>query len=166
MSAARKPVAAMLDRAGIAALIPHGGAMCLLDRVASWSDGHVVAHALSHLDGLNPLRRAGRLGAASGVEYGLQAAALHGALRGGLVAQRAGYVASLRGVELAVRFLDDAAFGTLEIEARLVQADDAGMIYDFRVASEAGAALVSGRGVVVLPRPAPVMASAPLAAAR
>jgi predicted hotdog family 3-hydroxylacyl-ACP dehydratase len=70
----------MLSREQIVALVPHQGAMCLLDRVLRWSAEDIVCGASSHLLPDNPLRRDGRLGAICGIEYGLQAAALHGAL--------------------------------------------------------------------------------------
>ena len=69
----------MLTRQQILALIPHQGMMCLLDRVAAWSAADITCGASSHLSPDNPLRRDGRLGAICGIEYGLQAAALHGA---------------------------------------------------------------------------------------
>ena len=74
---------AMLARSGIAALIPQQGAMCLLDGVLSWDAAGIACRAVSHLDPANPLRQHGRLGAICGIEYGLQAAALHGALSAG-----------------------------------------------------------------------------------
>jgi len=70
----------MLTREQIQALIPHQGTMCLLDRVLAWSAAEITCTASSHLAPRNPLRRDGRLGAICGIEYGLQAAALHGAL--------------------------------------------------------------------------------------
>lgn len=76
----------MLTREQILGLIPHQGTMCLLDRVLAWSAGEITCAASSHLAADNPLRRDGRLGAICGIEYGLQAAALHGALVQGGVA--------------------------------------------------------------------------------
>ncbi len=76
---ARRP-AAMLDHAGIAARIPHQGAMCLLDAVVDWSETAISCRAVSHADPANPLRADGRLGAAAGIEYAAQAMAVHGAL--------------------------------------------------------------------------------------
>jgi predicted hotdog family 3-hydroxylacyl-ACP dehydratase len=144
----------MLDRARILALIPHQGAMCLLDTMMSWDREHIVCGSRSHLDPAHPLRRDGRLGAVCGVEYGLQAAALHGALCAGGVPQPAGYVAALRGVEFDVTRLDDPAFGALRIEADLEASSPAGLIYAFRVLAASGASLLAGRGTVMLPRAA------------
>ena len=95
-------VAAPLDRDAIARLVPHAGAMCLLDRALSWDAEGIACEADRHRDPANPLRRDGRLPAICGVEYALQAMALHGALLapGGAAAQPAGYLSSLRDVSL------------------------------------------------------------------
>ena len=69
----------MLDRAAIAASIPHHGAMCLLDAVVDWSETAIFCRAVSHTDPANPLRADGRLGAEAGIEYAAQARAVHGA---------------------------------------------------------------------------------------
>ncbi|MEK6297982.1 MAG: hydroxymyristoyl-ACP dehydratase, partial [Paraburkholderia tropica] len=53
-------LAAPLDRAWIAAHIPHSGAMCLLDSVEAWDDAQIRCLATSHLDTHNPLRANGR----------------------------------------------------------------------------------------------------------
>lgn len=135
----------------MAALVPHGGTMVLLDRVQAWDASAVHCRARSHLDPANPLRRAGRLSACCGLEYALQAAAAHGALLAGGVAQAAGYVASLRAVELHVPWLDDPAHGELHVHARREHGEAGGMLYTLEVQSEAGATLVSGRASIALP---------------
>ena len=142
----------MLARSEIAALVPHAGAMCLLDRVLSWSADVILCAARSHLDPENPLRRADRLAAVCGLEYALQAAALHGALCCARP-QQAGYVASLRAVTLHADWLDDPAYGELRVAAALEQAQSGGMLYALRVAAESGAPLVEGRATIALPRP-------------
>ena len=90
----------LLDRAGIAALIPHAGTMCLWDALLS-ADAQ-LAHCItdSHLRPDNPLRRDGRLSAVHLIEYGAQAMAVHG----GWLAQAAG-TAAQPGVLAAVRDL-------------------------------------------------------------
>lgn len=140
----------MLDRQQILRLIPHQGVSCLLDGMLSWSADGILCNARSHLDQGNALRRAGRLGTICGAEYGLQAAALHGALLGGGKVPRPGYLVSLRDVAIGAERLDDAAHGTLEIEAKRVRQDVAGWIYEFRLVSEAGRCLLSGRAAIVL----------------
>ena len=135
----------------IAALIPHAGAMVLLHRVEAWDADGILCRARSHLDAANPLRRDGRLSACCGLEYALQAAALHGALIAGSVAQRAGYVAALRGVALRVERLDVASFGELRVAARLERQEAAGIIYALSVEAADGTPLLSGRATVALP---------------
>jgi predicted hotdog family 3-hydroxylacyl-ACP dehydratase len=144
-------IASPLDRARIAALVPHAGAMCLLDRVLAWDADGIVCAARSHLDPGSPLRRAGRLAALCGLEYALQAAALHGALRDGKP-QPAGYAASFRGVLLHAARLDDPRHGELRVAAALEQGESAGLIYALRVDAEGGAALVAGGAAIALPR--------------
>lgn len=135
----------------IAALVPHAGAMVLLDRVEAWDADGILCRARSHLDAANPLRRDGRLSACCGLEYALQAAALHGALLAGGVPQRAGYVAALRAVSLTVERLDMAAFGDLRVAARLERQEAAGTIYALAVQAADGTPLLSGRATVALP---------------
>jgi predicted hotdog family 3-hydroxylacyl-ACP dehydratase len=150
----------MLDRAAILRLIPHQGAMCLLDRVAGWTARAIDCTAVSHLAPDNPLRRNGRLGAVACIEYGLQAACLHGALTGG-GAQPAGYLAALRDVRLRCDRLDDPAIGALLVHAALELHQAGGMIYRFSVAAAPpaaaaaaaadGAVLLDGRASILLP---------------
>ncbi len=136
----------------IAALIPHAGAMCLLDRIEGWSPAGIVCRALSHLDPLNPLRRAGRLGALHGVEYAMQAAAVHGALLGGGAPGRPGFLAVLRETEICAPRLDDPAYGELAVAADLERQEEAGVLYRFHVSAATGRCLVSGRAAIALPR--------------
>jgi predicted hotdog family 3-hydroxylacyl-ACP dehydratase len=135
----------------LAPLLPHAGAMVLLDRLVHWDAAGVRCTTGAHLSDTNPLRRAGRLSAICGVEFALQAAALHGALLAGGVAQRAGYVARLRETVCHVNYLDDAAFGALTIEAHLERQEARGMLYRLVVQSESGQALVGARASVALP---------------
>lgn len=144
----------MLGRQQIAALIPHQGSMCLLEQVVSWDAREILCRSRTHLDDENPLRRVGRLGAACGIEYGLQAAALHGALGEG-ARQSPGYLAGLRDVTFEVDRLDDPALGTLAIAASLELREAAGLIYGFRLESEAGRPLVAGRATIMLTARAP-----------
>jgi predicted hotdog family 3-hydroxylacyl-ACP dehydratase len=141
-----------IDRDAIAALVPHSGGMVLLDGVRSWGDTFITCWTRSHLDSENPLRRAGRLETTCGVEFALQAAALHGGLAAGGVAQPAGYLAALRDVSLHTDRLDDAAIGDLQVMARLERREAGGLIYVLELRSEAGRLLLSGRAIIALPR--------------
>jgi predicted hotdog family 3-hydroxylacyl-ACP dehydratase len=141
----------MIDRVRILELIPHQGAMCLLERVLAWDDKEIVCEARSHLDPSHPLRSADRLGAVSGIEYGLQAAALHGAICAGGVPQAAGRLVALRGVALHATRLDDPTFGALKITARAEISQPGGVAYSFRLLAENGGCLVEGRCLIALP---------------
>ncbi|MFC0386547.1 phosphotransferase [Muricoccus vinaceus] len=129
--------------------VPHGGAMRLLDRVLSFDADSIVCAALSHRDAANPLRRDGILPAVCGVEYALQAMAAHGALTGDGAAQAAGYLASLRGVELRAARLDDLS-AELRVEARALSRAARGFVYAFSV-SAGGGALLSGQAAIIIP---------------
>lgn len=138
-----------LDRAAIAARIPHQGTMCLLDAVVAWSADAIECRATSHADPANPLRADGRLGAASGIEYAAQAMAVHGALLAEPAGPpRQGYLTSVRGVTLHVARLDDLA-GELAVRAERLSGDGQHILYQFSLA-HAGRCLLEGRAAVVL----------------
>lgn len=148
-----------LARDGIAALIPHSGAMCLLARLADWSRQHIVCTATNHRDADHPLRTRRGLLATCTIEYAAQAMALHGALIGRAAGTPAspGYLASARGVQLHVLRLDDlpaADGGTdeLRIEATRQAGDARQILYAFSV-RHAGRVLAEGRATVVLDTP-------------
>lgn len=135
-------------RAAIARLVPHQGAMCLLDSVSACDAARIACASTTHRDPANPLRREGMLPAVCGAEYGLQAMALHGALTAGAV-QPAGFVAALAGLDLAAERLDDVP-GMLAVTATALSRESRGFIYAFELRG-AGRVLVAGRGTVVLP---------------
>ncbi len=133
----------------IRSLIPHAGSMCLLDSVVAWTESEIRCRATSHLDPANPLRRDGRLSALSGIEYALQAAAVHGALRSGMP-QPPGYLAALRLALLAPGPLDDPALGALNVGAVCEHGDRAGLIYGLILRAADGTLLLDGRATIVL----------------
>ena len=126
--------------------------MCLLATVAEWSDQAITCHATSHLDPANPLRREGILPGVCGIEYALQAAAVHGALRGG-GPQPPGYVASLRMTRLTAEPLDRPALGTLTARAMREHGDATGLLYAIRLEAADGEVLLDGRATIILQRP-------------
>ncbi|MFO1418897.1 MAG: hydroxymyristoyl-ACP dehydratase [Methylotetracoccus sp.] len=130
-------------------LLPHKGAMCLLDRVISWDRRHIRCTAVSHRAIDNPLRERGRVDGICLIEYAAQAVALHGGLIGNGAAAP-GYLAAVRDVRLAVRALEriDAE---LVIEAECELADPSGLLYRFAIEA-AGAKLGSGRLSISLAR--------------
>ncbi len=138
-----------MTREQIASLIPHSGAMCLLDGVIQWDADHILCTSRSHRAVDNPLRIDGRLPAVCGVEYAAQAMAVHGGLAGKVGSRpRAGYLASLRDVECRRDRLDDLE-GDLLVEARQVVGDGAHVIYQFRL-RVGELEVLNGKALVVL----------------
>lgn len=139
----------LLDRAAIAARIPHQGSMCLLDAVTAWDDSRIACLASSHADPANPLRAEGRLGAANGIEYAAQAMAIHGALLAGNDGPpRQGYLASVRGVTLHVDRLDTLP-EALTVCAERLSGDANNILYQFSL-SHGADCLLEGRAAVIL----------------
>lgn len=124
--------------------------MCLLAQVTGYDAQMIRCRADSHRDPRNPLRAHDRLAAACGIEYAAQAMAIHGALLAEQAAgaAKAGYLASVRGVEFHVARLDDIA-ADLEINAERLSGSDNSILYQFSV-SAAGRPLLSGRASVIL----------------
>lgn len=145
-----------LNRQELAALIPHAGRMVLLDEVIEWSDDRILCHTTMHEDRGNPLAVAGRLSSVCGIEFAAQAMAVHGSLVAGVRdaaddKPSAGFLASVRNVEMVVARLDDVP-GVLAIEVVREAGDALNVVYRFEVRS-GDAVLVSGRAAVVLRTP-------------
>jgi len=129
-------------------LVPHQGAMCLLEEVLQWDENAIACRAVSHRDPANPLRSGGALSAVMGVEYAAQAVAVHGGLSSKAEKPKKGYLAALRDVECLVERLDTEA-GDLIVRATRVAAESGRLLYDFRIES-GGRELLKGRLSVVL----------------
>jgi predicted hotdog family 3-hydroxylacyl-ACP dehydratase len=143
----------LLDRDGIAALIPHSGSMAVLDALQRWDEASIDCSAVSHRAPDNPMRSRSGLLSPCAIEYAAQAMALHGALVGRAAgrAPSPGYLASTRGVRLARLRLDDLD-GALQVCARREAGDARQILYAFEV-RHAGAILAEGRATVVLNTP-------------
>ena len=133
----------------IRALIPHAGAMCLLEQVLQWDESTIRCLASSHRDAQHPLRRDGALSALHLIEYCAQALALHR----GLVAEAKGeaaprgWLVSTRDFKLAVTRLDELP-APIAVNARELLYYEGGTQYE--VSAEAdGQLLGSGRISVV-----------------
>ena len=120
----------LLDRAAIAARIPHTGRMCLLERVIHWDQNVIRCAAISHRDTDNPLRDSQGLPVWAAIEYAAQAAAVHGALLHPQTAPRVGVLAALRNVNVYCERLD-IVHTELMFSASLLHSDSAGAIYRF-----------------------------------
>ncbi|MEO8938757.1 MAG: hydroxymyristoyl-ACP dehydratase [Burkholderiaceae bacterium] len=150
-----------LNRDDISARIPHAGRMVLLDEVSEWDSERIVCRSAMHHDRSNPLCVAGQLSSVCAIEFAAQAMAVHGSLlahhevpsSGNTLTTkpRAGFIASVRNVHMAVARLDDVR-GVLTIEATRESGDDARVLYLFEVRA-GDAVLVSGRAAVVLQMP-------------
>ena len=136
-----------IDRAGIERLVPHAGAMCLLDTVTEWTPASLSCiSALPAPD--HPLACFGLVSAFVVSEYAAQATAVHGALLEDANAPRAGRLATLLDVELAATVLPGEG-GPLAIRADLLSRSSAGCMYSFVVGTCEGT-IASGRLMVVL----------------
>lgn len=139
----------LVGRAEIASMIPHTGAMCLLDGVLQWDATSIQCVSRSHRDANNPMRINGQLPALCGIEYAAQAMAVHGGLSGIVGGKpRAGYLAGLRDVVCLVERLDDLT-GDLIIDAEQIMGDASLAIYQFLLRVGATEVL-RGRATVVL----------------
>ena len=148
------PAGPGLDHAWIASRLPHGGRMCLLERVLAWDAAQVVCRADNHRDPQHPLRQFGRLGAACGVEYAAQAMAVHCVLAdegpGAAAASRSGMLVGVRDLRLRVARLDDVA-GPLQVRAERLGAGEELLLYAFSVYA-GPRLLLDGRASILLGR--------------
>jgi len=141
-----------IDKPEICTLIPHAGTMCLLDNVTDWDDKSIVCTTSTHRDKTNPLRRDGRLSSLNALEYGAQAAAIHGGLRARAAGTTAPacYLAALRDAHLYVDRLDDLA-SPLVIRAQRLFGDAGNTIYQCEVST--GDIRVADARVTIMLRP-------------
>jgi predicted hotdog family 3-hydroxylacyl-ACP dehydratase len=139
-----------IDKAEIRTLIPHAGTMCLLDSVLDWDDESIVCSTNTHRYEANPLRRDGRLSALHALEYGAQAAAIHGGLRARAAGATAPpcYLAALRDAHLHVARLEDLA-SPLEVRAQRLFGDSGNTIYQCTL-SASGTPVAEGRVTIML----------------
>jgi predicted hotdog family 3-hydroxylacyl-ACP dehydratase len=139
-----------LNKDELSTLLPHGGAMCLIDGVESWDGMTIRCRAQSHRDPSNPLRHNGRLDSVAGLEYAAQAMGVHvGLLRGGpSTSPSIGFVGGLREVVFAMDRLDGCR-EDLIIDATRLFADDRSFLYRFSISSE-GRTVLSGRASIFL----------------
>jgi predicted hotdog family 3-hydroxylacyl-ACP dehydratase len=95
----------------------------------------------------------GRLRALHLCEYGAQAMAVHGGLRGTVsgVSPKPGMLVSLRAVHFGREYVEDVP-GDLRVEAECLQADAASLQYRFRI-THGEEMLAEGRAAVLLSGP-------------
>jgi predicted hotdog family 3-hydroxylacyl-ACP dehydratase len=126
----------IIDKSEIRTLIPHSGTMCLLDGVVSWDDDSILCLTNTHRNPDNPLRRNGRLSAVNALEYGAQAAAIHGGLRARAAGTTAPacYLAALRDARVHRERLDDLT-APLEVRAKRLFGDAGNTIYQCAISA-------------------------------
>lgn len=143
----------MLGREEILMLVPHQGSMCLWDEVVSWSEQDIALRAFNHRDATHPLRSGDQLRAIHLCEYGAQAMAVHGGLRGrergGAVVP--GVLVALRDVQLHVARIDDLA-DALQATAQVLAEGEGSQQYTFRI-QHRDQLLAEGRAAVMLQLP-------------
>ncbi|CAL1240019.1 hydroxymyristoyl-ACP dehydratase [Candidatus Methylocalor cossyra] len=138
-----------LTREQFAHLLPHRGAMSLLDQVVEFDPEGIRCLSATHRAADHPLRRDGVLSGLGGIEYAAQAMGLHGAL----MAQRegraapSGYLALVKDVRLPGKPLDRVA-EPLEIAARRLALQSDGALYRFEVCA-GGQLLLSGEAAIL-----------------
>jgi predicted hotdog family 3-hydroxylacyl-ACP dehydratase len=137
---------AVIGRKEIATLIPHAGAMCLIDSVVCWDNTSITCLTSSQRSADHPLASGGHLDCVCGIEYAAQAMAIHGGLTANKRPEK-GYLASVRNVVCHTERLDVP--GALEVSAMLLLADAAGAVYSFVLRHE-GATILEGRATVVI----------------
>lgn len=142
----------MLEKPQIAELLPHQGAMFLLDRVARFDRHEIECSATSHRDPHNPLRHEGCLPAQIAIEYAAQAAGIHGGLlnrelRPDAPAQM-GYLAVISNLQWQVQRLDDLP-GALQIHARRTAVTPGGRAYHVTIQHQ-GQHIMAGDLIIAL----------------
>lgn len=138
-----------MDRAQIAALIPHGDSMCLLDAVIAWDDHQIHCRSIDFASAANPLFEHEQLDCVLLLEYGAQAAAVHaGLLQSQLGEARPAYIGAVKDVELLAAIADNS--GALDLYAQCLLSSSQGAIYEL-VAQQAGNTLLRGRLILSQP---------------
>jgi predicted hotdog family 3-hydroxylacyl-ACP dehydratase len=139
----------MADHVRIEALIPHRGAMCLIDSVDFWDGQRIICSTMQHLAATNPLRTPDGLSSLHGIEFAAQAMAVHGGLTAANEERpEVGLLLSARDCMFHRQRLDDVA-DALVIEAVQMGSSDRTRLYRFEVSAQ-GETMVEGRATVMM----------------
>jgi predicted hotdog family 3-hydroxylacyl-ACP dehydratase len=139
----------LIERAGLAALLPHADAMLLLDGVEFWDAQRIICVSMQHRAPDNPLRARTGLSSIHAVEFAAQAMAVHGGLtRASTQRPRVGLLLSVRDCVFHARRLDEID-SPLRIEAEQMGSNEETRLYRFRVSSQ-DVVLAEGRAAVML----------------
>lgn len=137
----------MSDQITIADLVPHAGAMVLLDEVISYGAEHI--HCRTQLQDLHqhPLAQSGVLPATALAELAGQAMAVHGSLIDSAArTPRAGQLVALARLELHIDAINQALM--LDIHAQWLAGDERGTAYEFQV-KNGDLLLAAGRATIM-----------------
>jgi predicted hotdog family 3-hydroxylacyl-ACP dehydratase len=137
----------MLKRDRLEHLLPHSGTMFLIDEVVSWDAAGIECRSRSHRAAEHPLAHDGRVGVVCGVEYCLQAMALHGALTADKP-QPPGFLVRIGDARFSVAYLDELG-AELSVQATLIQSLPRGLNYIFTLHGGDRLA-IEGRATVAL----------------
>ncbi len=138
-----------MDRAQIAALIPHGDSMCLLDEVVAWDESQIHCRSTQFANAANPLFEAEQLDSVLLLEYGAQAAAVHaGLVQSRLGETRPAYIGAVKDVEFLAAIADNSC--ALDLYAQCLLSSSQGAIYEL-VAQQAEITLLRGRLILSQP---------------
>ncbi|MEO6565129.1 MAG: 3-hydroxylacyl-ACP dehydratase [Casimicrobiaceae bacterium] len=133
-------------------LVPHQGAMCLLDSVEFWDASRIVCTTAQHRLADNPLAVDGRLSAVNAIEFAAQAMAVHGALEAPRRDEPAfGMLLSVRNCVLHRDRLDQIP-GVLHVKAGKVAGSQLMLLYDFSLFT-GEQCIAEGRASVMLHAP-------------
>lgn len=140
----------VLTKAELDQLLPHAGAMRLIDGVESWDETTIRCRTGSHQDPANPLRYGADLDAVAGLEYAAQAMGVHCGLlnRAQSTEGLIGYVGGLRDVVIGIARLDDC-HEELMIDATRLFDGGRSFMYDFAISS-AGHNVMTGRASIFI----------------
>ena len=141
-----------LNAAQIRDLLPHTGAMCLLECVVECTADTILCSTRTHLLATHPLRSALGLGSAIAIEYAAQAMALHAGLQLPThptldAGPSHGVLASVRRVALNRPYLDDTD-ADLMVRATVLSCDAMSALYSFEVSAQ-GQEIAAGRSAVI-----------------
>jgi 3-hydroxymyristoyl/3-hydroxydecanoyl-(acyl carrier protein) dehydratase len=151
-----------LTREHIAAMLPHGNALCLLDEVVHWDAESISCRCTNIANSNNPLMEHNQLDAVLLIEYAAQAAGVHAALVQAIPSRviplqtiplhaehetqaakevRPAYIGAVKNIELLCPPNSGAA---IDIEAQCLLNNNQGAIYEVTV-QQHGVVLIRGR---------------------
>lgn len=122
----------LLTRDQLEPLLPHAGAMLMIDSVEAFDEERISCLSERHQATDNPLYRDGRLAALHGIEFAAQAAAIHGGLLSKERKAPLRVLAAVRKANFSRPWLDELP-GPLRIVSTIVMLDPKAAVYQASV---------------------------------